>query len=390
MSLATLRDHLSRGGAATLNHPATYAVAEGAVIAPARYAGRSGSEFVFETRYVDGGFARTVLIDSKGSQSNRAEEGLLTARREVAAAERIPVIEVRYPSRTLTDLELPHRAVDAHIRASTRDGVDTVKTEWYRALRDATAVDLSPLFLASPATLAFGGWDSSRRRGQLRLRSLFVSELFGVVSEQEDGRVSRRSGGRLDPLGQDFHLTPDEFQRLLDVQRDEMGERTVRTLERRVAAARRNGRAETISASPLNLGGVPPSTETPFGVSVPAVRRARTYSLAGLRRLRFGGTAEDDAKARTALLAMLLLGAAYADADPEIRAYCDLSAPRGRVLLDDREAELDLSIDACAAFLEEAIADLPERLAWTGQTISLDGEPSLDRAATATADDADA
>lgn len=381
MELASLRDHLARGGAATLNHPATYAVAEGAVIAPARYAGRSGSEFVFETRYVDGEFTQTVLVDSKGSQSNRSEEGLLTARREHAAAAQIPVIAVRYPSHTLLDLQLPHRAFDAHVRGSGHDGVDTVKTDWYRALRDVTAVDLSPLFLTSPATIAFGGWDSSRKRGQLRLRSLFVSELFGVVSGRENGRLSRRSGGRLDPLGQDFHLTPDEFERLLDVQREEMAESTVRKLEREIAAARRRG--ETLSAASLNLGGVPPSTEAAFGVSVPAVRRARTYSLAGLRRLRFGGTADEDVKARSALLAMLLLGAAYADADPEIRAYCDVSAPRAQVLLDDRESELDLSIDACAAYLEEAIAELPERLAWTGQTIELDGQPSLDRRAAA-------
>jgi hypothetical protein len=64
IELTDLYKHLRRGGAATLNHPASYAVAEGAVVAPARYAGRQGSEFVFETRFVDGAFRRTVLIDS--------------------------------------------------------------------------------------------------------------------------------------------------------------------------------------------------------------------------------------------------------------------------------------------------------------------------------------
>jgi CRISPR-associated protein Csb1 len=77
LELDGLYEQLDRGGVATVNHPAVYAVAEGAVVAPARYAGRNGSEFVFETRFVDGEFRRTALIDSKQSQSNRAEEGLL-------------------------------------------------------------------------------------------------------------------------------------------------------------------------------------------------------------------------------------------------------------------------------------------------------------------------
>lgn len=387
MVLESLKEHLVRGGAATLHHPATYAVAPGAVVAPARYAGRgrNGSEFVFETRYVDGDFRRTVLIDSKGSQSNRSEDGLRTARREGEPASLIPVIEVGYPSRTLLDWELPHRAFDAHIRASTQAGEPVVKQQWYRALRDATVADLSPVFTTSPATIAFGGWDSTRGRGQLRLRGLYVSELFGVVAE--DRALSQRSGARLDPLGQDFYVSPEEFEELLAAQRDEMSAKTVGTLEKDVERARRA--RKTLSASSLGLGGVPPATETPFGVSVPEVRRARTYSLAGLRRLRFGGSEEEDVAARTALLAMLLLGAAYADADPEIRAYCDVSAPRGTVMLDDEVVDLDLSIEACSAFLAEAIAQLPPRLAWTGQVIRLDGAESLDRGATADAADDD-
>ena len=381
MEIASLTKQLLRGGAAVLDNPATYAVADGAVVAPARYsAGRAGSTFVFETRHIDDAFRRTVLIDSKGSQSNRSEDGLLEARREGGPGARIPVIEVRYPSGSLLDLQLPHRAFDAHVRASAQDGEPVVKRAWYRALRDATAADLSPVFTTSPATLAFGGWDSSRRRGQLRLRSLYVSELFGVVADDEDA-LSKRSGARIDPLGQDFHIAPDEYAALLDGQRDEMSARTARKLAREVDRARKA--RGTLSASALGLGGVPPGVETPFGVSVPEVRRARTFSLAGLRRLRFGGTVDEDVAARTALLAMLLLGAAYADADPDIRAYCDVAAPRSTVLLDGEPVDLDLSIEACTAFLAEAIEQLPERLAWTGQTIALDGAEALDRGATA-------
>lgn len=392
MELSDLQAQLNRGGAATLNHPAAYAVATGAVIAPARYAGGrgGGSQFVHETRWVDSEFATTVLIDSKQSQSNRAEEGLITSRREGGAARHIPVISVAYPRRAFLDLELPHRAFDSHIRAATQGDEPVVSQPWYKAVRDATLADLSPVFTTSPATIAFGGWDSSRKAGQLRLRGLFVSELFGVTADHDPGApasVSKRSGGRLDPLGQDIYLTPDEFERLLSQQREHMSARTVSQLESEIEKARKKKGDQTISAAALGLGGVPPSTETPFGVSVPEVRRARTYSLAGLRRLRFGGSSSEDVAARTALLAMLLLGAAYADADPEIRAYCDVSAPKGQTFLDDEAVELDLSIESCERFLEEAIAALPQRLAWDGQVIEVVGDPALDRGAVDEAQD---
>jgi CRISPR-associated protein Csb1 len=388
VELVELSEHLRRGGAATLDHPATYAVADGAVIAPARYKGAKGTKgsvFVFETRFVDGDFRRTTLIDSKGSQANRSEDGLLMARRAGEPASLMPVIEVAYPSGPLPDLLLPHRAFDGHVRAGSQEGVPVVSTPWYRALRDATAADLSPVFVSSPATLAFGGWDSTRGRGQLRLRSLYVSELYGVVGGHEDP-VARRSGARIDPLGQDFHVTPDEFERLLDRQSEHMSPKSVKE-RRKDIAAKREKKDATLSASTLGLGGVPPGTTEAFGVSVPEIRRARTYSLAALRRLRFGGSEDEDVCARSALLAILLLGAAYADADPEIRAYCDVAAPRGEVRLDDQPIELDLSIDACSAFLASAIDELPARLAWRGQVQGVEGDPALDRGATSDTDD---
>ncbi len=378
MKLESLYEQLDRGGAATLNHPASYSVAGGAMIAPARYAGRNGSEFVFETRFVDRAFRRTVLVDSKQSQANRAEEGLLTARRTNDAARMIPTITVSYQGREpLSDLGLPHRAFDAHVRFASQDGTAVVERDWYRNLRDATHADLSPVFTTAPAVLAFGGWDSSRRSGQLRLRGLLVSELFGVVDDGSD-RVSHRSGARLDPLGQDFYVSPDQFERMIAVQRDHLSPRLVEELEKTLATARKK-KMETVSAASLNLGGIPPSLDSPFGVSVPEVRRVRTISLAGLRRLRFGGDRDDDLAARGALLAMLLLGSAYADADPDLRAYCDVSAPRPTTLLDEDAVDLDLSIDACEAFLKHAIARLPERLSWHAQVQDVTGDEALNR-----------
>ena len=225
----------------------------------------------------------------------------------------------------------------------------------------------------------------SRRSGQLRLRGLLVSELFGVVDERDD-RLSRRSGARLDPLGQDFNITPEQFERLVEIQREHLSPNLVEKLHKELDAARKK-KAETISASGLNLGGIPPSLESPFGVSVPEVRRARTFSLAGLRRLRFGNDSDEDVAARAALLAILLLGVAYGDADPDLRAYCDVSAPNAETLLDDEPVDLDLSIAACEAFLSATVERLPERLAWHGQVQSLSGDEALNRGAQDVADD---
>jgi len=386
MQLEDLCEHLRIGGAALLEHPAIYSVSPGSVIAPARYAGRGrGAEFVFETRFVDGEFRRTALIDSKQSQANRAEEGLLAARRRGGPATRIPLIEVRYEGREpLFDLNLPHRAFDAHVRFASQDGEPVVAREWYRNLRDCTHADLSPLFVTSPVTVAFGGWDSTRKSGQVRLRGLYVSELFGAVAGGNEA-LSRRSGARLDPLGQDFNVSPDGLWRLLDRQREHLSPKKVKEIENTVERARKKAKdgedAPMLSAAVLNLGGIPPSTEAPFGVSVPEVRRVRTFSLAGLRRLRFGGNEQEDVAARGALLAILLLGAAYADADPELRAYCDVSAPRAEVKLDGAPVELDLSLDACERFLAWAIAQLPDRLAWQGQRQVLEGDPLIARGA---------
>lgn len=383
MQLSDLAGHLRRGGAATLNHPARYPVPEGAIIAPARYRNERtrATEFVFEPRYIENEFRPTVLVDSKSSQANRSEEGVLTARRAGGAAAAVPVIAVRYAHRTLLDLEMPHRAFDAHVRLSSYEGRPVVDCAWYRDLRDATEADLTPVFTTSPSSIAWGGWDSLRRSGQLRLRSLFVSELFGVIPDNPGAGLSRRSGARLDPLGQQIYLTPAEYEALLSRQREHMSDRTVREVEGQIAKARKKQRKDRdevlITASTLGLGGIPPGTEEPFGVAVSEVRRVRTYSLAKLRRLRFGGSEDEDVAARTALLALLLLGAAYADADPELRAYCDVGAPRATVLLDDEQVDLDLSIEACTEFLAHAIERLPRRLAWTGQVIELEGHEAL-------------
>lgn len=74
----------------------------------------------------------------------------------------MPTIEVRYGEAVESDLSLPHRAFDGHIRAATLDGAPVTQTEAYRALRDATKLDARALLDAAPTALVLGAWDSTR------------------------------------------------------------------------------------------------------------------------------------------------------------------------------------------------------------------------------------
>lgn len=89
---------------------------------------------------------------------------------------------------------------------------------------------------------------------------LLVSELFGVLADVDP--VSGRSGARLDPLGQDFHVTPDELHALVDRQRKHFSPKLVEQVEKDADAARKK-KAETLSASKLNLGGSHPGRGPP-------------------------------------------------------------------------------------------------------------------------------
>jgi CRISPR-associated protein Csb1 len=128
---------------------------------------------VFGKRFVDGEPQHAVLIDSSQSQSNRMEAALSLAITDGdPVLGLIPRIRVVYQrdggDEPYTDLELPHRAFDAHVRAATVDGHPVTDSAVYRAARNATQADALALFNLSPVSMVFGAWDSTRSARQGR------------------------------------------------------------------------------------------------------------------------------------------------------------------------------------------------------------------------------
>lgn len=105
------------------------------------------------------------------------------------------------PDSALTNIQLPHRGFDGHIRVGSYKGESTSKAEEYVKARNSTLDNLLPIFELSPETVIFGGWDSTRSKNQLRIPSVMVGETYAILAEQEEDPVIHRAGGRIDPVG---------------------------------------------------------------------------------------------------------------------------------------------------------------------------------------------
>lgn len=226
-----------RGGASTLTSVTELRPAAGAhaSVAPAKFVNRVGSTFAFESRYVDGEAVTVALLDSKQSQVNRAETALaLAIRDEEETATKIPHITVDYGDKDFTDLELPHRAFDGHIRAASLDGVPVPKTDVFQSLRNCTPANARALLETSPFSLVGGAWDATRKSDQVRFRSAVVGEIIGVLADQDaaaDSLASKRGGARVDPVAMSVQLSGADLQTILDAQRDELSEKTANKIQ---------------------------------------------------------------------------------------------------------------------------------------------------------------
>lgn len=230
LTLEHLKEASKPGGPSTLTERTLLEPAAGmdGIVAPAKYASTrtGGATYVFEDRYMpldedgrvtvsgkptkQGERRRVVLIDSRTSQSNRAEEYIGQAMEDGASVfAKMPRIKVTYTSedeagnpieRVAYDVTLPHRAFDAHIRIGEIDGKPASNYPEYIQARNATPANLNPLFKLSPVTVAFGAWDSTRNKNQLRLPSPYNGEIIGVTANQKEDAVVFRSGARIDPI----------------------------------------------------------------------------------------------------------------------------------------------------------------------------------------------
>ena len=382
---------LRAGGATCLTSITDLVPAGGAhtAVAPAKFAAARGSEgaYAYERRFLLGEARWTVMIDSKQSQLNRVEAALASAIEDgVDSLKDLPRVTVTYyrdgELEVYSDLTLPHRVFDGHIRAGTMNGGPVTADDRYRAVRNATPADARAVFDVSPITLVLGGWDSSRGSRQGRWRSTLVGEIIGFCADQGSGtpQTAMKGGARVDPVGMKVQLPPAVMKRLADTQRDELSVATYK----KIANPTVDKGTGLASASPLGLGGIPPALTALAGVACDRIIRSHVLSFAALRQIRFGAGPRGDAACRAVLAALALAGLARADSELNLRANCDLvEAGPTEVHLDQRGGQQlvlqPLSIDEADELLQAALARAAELadVQWAGVTMEITGNQEI-------------
>ncbi|MET8757591.1 type I-U CRISPR-associated RAMP protein Csb1/Cas7u [Lentzea sp. NPDC004782] len=387
LTVERLVQAVSPGGPSCLSSTTELAPAGGpqCAIAPAKFAmPRSAlGTYAYERRYLDGELRQAVIVDSKQSQLNRAETALQQAIDDGhPLLGRLPRVEVTYQrgdtAERHTDLTLPHRVFDAHIRAGTVEGDAVTAVPVYRAARDATAAAARALLELSPITLVYGGWDSSRAARQGRWRSVLVGEVLGFCDTIE---TPKRGGARVDGVGMRISLPGPVLAEIAETQRAEL---SGKTYDKVIKEAGKLAKGATVSASMLGLGGIPPTLEQLAGVACDRIIRSHVLSFAALRQLRFGAGPEGDAACRAVLAALALNGLARSDAELCLRANCDLiEAGPTVVRIDQRGGRTEelapLDIAGADRLLAEAlaVAESAAGLRWDGVALRVAGNPGI-------------
>ena len=296
---------------------------------PERGAQNNLPRHVFECRRVDGEAIWCVLIDSVQSQANRLEEALLSVANGKDGDKRIslPYVTVDFrgyglePLEQITSLEAPHRVYDAILRDSHLDGVPLMKSDEGVRLAAAKPGDATALLEMSPSALLFGAWHSQGEGGGIgaKFPRAIVSEIMGInvpvelienrrTSEVEARTFGRRTGSRIDPLGILRKVEVFKGASIADWSTDQ---KTAGKAPKKVRPAE------------INHSNIMPTVE-PLGVTCDYAEHRATITLAGLRRLRFGGS-ERDSAGRALIASLGLLALAEQDAQGyALRSRCDL------------------------------------------------------------------
>ncbi len=340
----------------------------------------SSPRHVFERRRIEGGEIWCVLIDSVQSQANRLEEALLAAADDSSESIPLPCVTVDFrgrglePLERITSLDAPHRVYDAILRDSLLDGIPFMKSEAGQRLAAAKPADATALLELSPTALVFGAWHSQGEGGGLgaKFARALVSEIMAVdtpveeiVADRRTGELqaqtaSRRTGSRIDPLG---------ILRKVEVYKGA----SVRDWSTDKSTAGKG--AKQVRPSEINHSNIAPTVQ-PLGVTCAYAEHRATITLAGLRRLGFGG-GERDGAGRALIAALGLLALAEQDARGyALRSRCDLvcegSAPLEIVHSDGAVSAVELDRTAARSLYLEAY----DRAASTGFAFrSLNLEP---------------
>jgi CRISPR-associated protein Csb1 len=332
---------------------------------PPTYPGEIGRnpppQHVFERRHIDGKEVWCVLLDSVQSQANRLEEALLEAAKEKRIA--LPYLSVDFASAgfnsigEITSLDAPHRIFDAILRDSLLDGTPFRESEVGKSLEEATARDATAILEASPTALLFGVWNSTGEGGGIgaKFPRAIVSEIVGIDVPVEDGATdartgevqkrtsARRTSSRIDPLGIVRAVEIYKGQDGWDVTEEGAGDK-----------------AKRIRPSEIIHGNIRPSVDA-LGITCAYAQQIAVITLAGLRRLRFGNSAERDVAARALIAALGLVALVEQDAQGyALRSRCDLvcegDGPLEKVAFDGSVNTMTLSSEEAVDLYKEAYA----------------------------------
>ena len=370
LTLEDLNKAAKLGGPSTLSEKTLLEPAAGpeGIIAPAKYTGSNGATYVFEDRYIDGESKRTVLVDSRTSQSNRLEDYVTKAIKDGhPILSRMPRIRVTYQvsdetgetfERSYLETQLPHRAFDGHIRIGSVNGKSTSELTEYVQARNSTAENMMPLFTLSPITVAFGGWDSTRRKNQLRIASPFNGEIIAVLANQDQDRPVFRAGARVDPVEASIKFDKDDAKAIGRIIQPEVSDSTFKTFEK-------EGKGCNII-------------------------RTHVLSFSTLRSLRFGKGPKGDAAIRVLIAALILDAMAGSNSELVLRANCVLrESAKPTMILDKRFGESDeldmLDLSHADELLTEAYDQAVAKAGvdWHGQVLEVTGNPLVMKAGSA-------
>ncbi len=319
---------------------------------------------VFERRRIGGEEIWCVLIDSVQSQANRLEEALLTLTNQESGDSPVPIPHITVdfagrdlePLQRITSLDAPHRVYDAILRDSLLDTKPFMESDEGRSLATAKPADATALLEISPTALVFGAWHSQGGGGGLgaKFPRTLVSEIMGInvpvektLVDRRTGELriqtaGRRTGSRIDPLG---------TLRKVEVFKGASGWST----DQKSAGKR----AKKVRPSEINHSNIAPTIE-PLGVTCDYAEHRVTITLAGIRRLRFGG-GEKDVAGRALIVSLGLLAMAEQDAcGYALRSRCDLVcegvAPLELVHWDGSREKVQFDRASARALYQEAYA----------------------------------
>lgn len=347
---ATLRAAIESGDA-VIRIRADLAPASGNRILPPTYAG--GGHNMTHARE-DGSFG-WCSIDSPASFANRVEAAINATHPELAP------LRVQAGGRTLSTLEMPHRAFDATLRESELDGTKWEQTTVAKAISAATPENAYSLLRYDPALVLLGGWDSTKlgKRAQATREAKYTAALSCEITATDVIPVSR-AGSRIDPLGIEgtsASLVEHEDGTLEPFSEEVHKELPIRPDKDNGAYPRR------VKPSQVNLGNVAPSLIDKGVLVRGAIRLDGILDLRRLGRYRFSPA--DDVEARL-LLALMGLYGVYETlrGGLDLRRDCELVATRVDCSLVRFVAEPEpLDLTGVGSALASQIRDLREHIA---------------------------